>query len=568
VPRVPGSDEPNFDWPDGLLDRFIAIDPEALFFVRVYPGPDRNWALWKDLPASEIATFADGSQGGGSLASEVYLQEFDEDLRAMIRHFENSPYGARVIAYHPGGPEHEMFGDQYREKGPDRSVANTIGFCRWLSEQYGGDAQLQAAWERPEVTLATAEVPAAEPGRFPMHGGDKPLRVFYDLPRERDWVDYSAYVSDLAADCIVRWARVIKEETGGRRLSAFFYGYTMEIIASFAGHYSLHRVLDCPDVDILAGPCSYSDRRAGDPASFMSLVDTITAHGKLWFNEDDSRTSLLDPAYMRDEWKAFNDPITCADLQETLTVLDRNFTAIQQHRAGTWWMDLMAAGAFNHPQVGELLQRRVAGYRAELPTLEPYRTDVAVIVDERSKQYIRSDWDANYLTMVKLRNAVGLATARAGWYSLQDFAAGVVPPCRWYVFANAFCLDPEQRGAISERLRSEKAHSLWIYAPGYLGSGGVDLAGASELTGMKLEEAPGSQGSVGAGLLEGLAWGEPLEVRPRLAIAEPGVEVLGNYRTDARVSAARTDAPGYDSVVLCDIGLTRQVLERLFGEDG
>jgi hypothetical protein len=563
VPRLPESNEANFAYPDGLLDRFIAIDPEALFLVRVYPGPDRSWRLWRDLPAGEIATFADGSQGGASLSSEVYQREFAADLRAMIRHFEGGPYGRRIIAYQPGGPEHEMFGDQYREKGPDRSLANQQGFQRWLAARYGSDAALQQAWGQPEVTLTAAAIPAAEPGRFPMHGGDQPARIFYDLPAQRDWVDYSAYCNDLAADCIIQWARLIKAETSGRKLSAFFYGYTMELIASFSGHYRVQRVLDCPEVDILAGPCSYSDRRGGDPASFMSLVDTITAHGKLWFNEDDSRTSLLDPAYMREEWRAFNESMTATDLEETLTVLERNFTAIEQHRAGTWWMDLFAAGAFNHPRAGELLQRLMARYAAELPRLRPFRPQVAVIVDERSKEYVRSDWDANYWTMVTLRTAMGKCGRDVGWYSLADFVAGVVPACRCYVFANAFCLDAGQREAMAARLRRERARAIWVYAPGYLGPDGPDMRQTRQLTGLQVRRKAGTQGSTGTGLLAGLSWGAAVEVRPRLVVTEPNAEVLGHYRADGLASAARTQAPGYDSIFLADTSLSAEVLQRL-----
>ena len=156
VPRVPGTNEPSFAWPEGLLDRFIAIDPEALFLVRIYPGPDRGWRLWADVPPAELATYADGSTGNMSLASTVYLRHFEDDLRAIVRHFENGPYGPRIIAYQPGGPEHEMFGDQYREKGPDISPANTARSRRWLATRYESDAALQAAWAQPQVTLATA----------------------------------------------------------------------------------------------------------------------------------------------------------------------------------------------------------------------------------------------------------------------------------------------------------------------------------------------------------------------------------------------------------------------------
>jgi hypothetical protein len=566
VPRRPGTNDPSFAWPERLLDRFVAVDPEALFLVRIYPGPDRGWELWKDVPAGELSTFADGSKGNLSLASALYLREFETDLRAIVRHFENSPYGPRIIAYQPGGPEHEMFGDQYREKGPDLSLANTTRFRQWLAEHYQADAALQAAWGRPDLTLATAEVPRPEVGRFPMHGGDRPMQVFYELPAQRNWVDFSAYASDLAATCVTDWARMIKEESGRRKLAAFFYGYTMELPGSFSGHYQVQRVLACPDVDILAGPWSYHDRRGGSPTSFMSLVDTIAAHGKLWFSEDDSRTSLLERKYLAPNWEAsFNGPITSADLEETLTVIGRNWRAIQTHRAGTWWMDLLAAGAFNHSALGELLKRSRDDYAVELAQPTPFRPEVAVIVDERSKEFLRSDWEANSWTMVLMRHAMGKLSRSVGWYSLADFVAGVAPPCRTYLFANAFVVDDGQRSAIRQRLRFEQARAVWIYAPGYLGPDGPDAGRVGRLTGIAVRHSPGSLGSSGEGLLQGLTWGREAEVQPRLVVHDELVEALGRYRDGNGVSTARTQAEGYESIFVGDMLLTPEVLARLCG---
>lgn len=567
VPRLPDSNEANYAWPEGLLDRFIAVDPAALFLVRVYPGPDGQWKLWKDFPPDERAAFADGSVGNASLASETYQREFLSDLRAMVRHFEDSPYGRRIIAWQPGGPEHEMFGDQYRDKGPDTSGANQRGFRQWLAAHYADDAVLRRAWGRPDVSLATARIPSPEPGRFPMHGGS-PVKAFYDQPAQQDWVDFSRYSSDLAADRIISWARAIKEETGGKRLSAFFYGYTMELPGSFAGHYALHRVLDCPEVDILAGPCSYSDRRSGDPPSPMSLMDTIAAHGKLWFNEDDMRTNLMEPALLNPEWEPFNGPITTRDLGETEAVLERNFASIHVHRAGTWWMDLMSVGAFNHPDLGRLLARRVASYQATLDDPEPYRAEVAVVVDEGSKCFVSSDWDVSAWALANLRTAAGRCGAPVAWCSLDDVVGGVAPPCRAYVFANAFWLDAERREALLERLRREGSVAVWVYAPGYLGGEAPGAAGVGELTGIEVAVKPGTDGSVGCGLLEGEAWGMGAEVVPRLAVVDGTAEALGHYRIDGLVSAAHSRARGYDSYFIADLGVSVGLLRKVLGEAG
>jgi len=564
VPRLPDSDLPNFDWPDRLLDRFIAVDPDALFLVRVYPGPNQTWKLWAQFPSDEVAAYADGSPGANpSLASPTYQRRFAEDLRAIIRHYEGSPYGRRIIAYQPGGPEHEMFGDQYRERGPDLSPVNQQGFRRWLKRRYGAEAALKQAWQRPEVTLATATIPVPEAGRFPMHGEAEPIRVFYDLPVQRDWVDFSGYANDLAADCILAWARLIKEETGGRRLSAFFYGYTMELVGSFSGHYAAQRVLECPDVDILAGPCSYTDRRAGAPPSFMSLVDSIAAHGKLWFNEDDMRTSFMAPALLPAGGHAFNQPITTRDREETLAVLDRNFAAIQLHRAGTWWMDLMSAGAFSDPSAWRMLSRRLKSYRRQLDRPTPYRAEVAIVVDERSKEFVRSDWDACHFLML-LRTAAGKCGLPVAWYALNDVISGVAPPCRVYVFASAFQLDDAPRRALARRLRSAGATAIWVYASGVLGPDGPDARRAGHLVGMDVAIHRGKQGSEGCGILTGETWGTDREIVPRLVVEDTAAEPLGHYRSDGLVSTARLGR----NVFVGDAVLTPDLLRKLFAAAG
>ena len=70
----------------------------------------------------------------------------------------------------------------------------------------------------------------------------------------------------------------------------------------------------------------------------------------------------------------------------------------------------------------------------------------------------------------------------------------------------------------------------------------------------------GVQGSAGVGPLAGLAWAYPARVSPRLVVTDAAAEVLGRYRADEQVSAARSGR----SVFLGDMGVTPGVLRRLF----
>ena len=569
VKRINEGRDDDYAYADANVQAVLDADPDALLLLRMFPGVAPFWAEWAEVPDTQISRFADGSRNFISFASEHFRRHFDESMVDAIRHVEASPFGNRVIGYLVGGPEHEMFMDSYREKGPDYSGANTAGFRAWLTKTYDSDAALQAAWGRDGVTLLTAGVPTFVKGRFPMHGlkDGESAEMFYQLPAEQDWVDYSRYVSDTDAELIVHWAAMMKKTTERKKLTAFFYGYTFELCGSFSGHYRNNRVLACPDVDILASPYSYMGRLAGEPGAFMSLVDTVTAHGKLWFNEDDTRTSVLDiekiPANVS-LWAG--DQV--GSLEETIGMLERNFAAALVHRAGTWWMDLLGGGAFNHPALWDIMRRRAPLYEEIYANPTPYRPDVAIIVDEDSKNLIKSDWDANFQLMITLRNEAMKSGASVGFYSLADFFDGVIPACRVYAFANAFLLDDAEVAALHKRLDDERATALWIYGPGVFGPKGFDASRVERVTGIAAETVDGHQGSAGTGPWDGLAWGWAAPVVPRTVIVDTDAEPLGHYRNDGALSAAQKSVGNHQSVFIADIGVTAGVLRNVFERAG
>jgi hypothetical protein len=572
TPMGPDGVTPAWDFCDGLLDGFLEVDPEARFILRLFPGPDwtwKDWQPWREVRTDELTRYADGSLGNVSAASRYLWEDGDRVMARIISRYENSRYADRIIGYHPGAPNSELFHDYYRARGPDYSPANHRRFRAWLRDEYGSDQALQRAWGRDDVTLETAAVPAFEPGRFPMKGASEAdlTRVFYSVPGERDWIDFSRYSNELVAEHVVKWARLIRRETRNRKLSVFFYGYTFELPGSFSGHYALQRVLACPEVDVLVSPYSYVDRAVGGTGNFMPPVDSVALHGKLWLNEDDTRTSLMDLTRVTN--RTFLLGGMARNLTETLGILDRNFAAEFTHRAGAWWMDLSATGTFNHPAVWDLARQRLDLYRDLAREPVGFAPDVAVVVDETSKQYVRDDWTVNQLSMYTVRDSSLRTAASVGYYTLDDVISGKAPPAEVYVFANAWYLSDVRVRALKARLRRENAVALWCYAPAYLGPGGPDSDRVLDLTGVGVGNLPGPLLAVGRGELEGLSWGSNHRMDPRLvAVDDPDLEILATYAGDGAAAAARTRTPGFTSVFLGSLGATPALLRRLFGEAG
>jgi hypothetical protein len=560
-----GGAVPDYSEFDKTLDSFIKVDPQAIFILRTYPGPHPGWKEWASIPKEERMLFTDGSMTSISLASDYFWGFSNKGMADLIHHFEDGRFANRILAYNIGGPQFEMFQDEFFIKGPDICEANQRRFRKWLRTKYQTDEALQKAWGAAGITLESARIPQ-DPGRFPVHGAGSSavIKMFYDMPGEQNWVDYSDYYNNLVADRIIDWAELIKRETGGKKLNVFCYGYLFELMSSFHGHYALHRVLENPAVDIIMSPISYLDRLPGGCGGFMSPVDTVTAHGKLWLNEDDTRTSLIDTKYLPSWLPPSEFGYQSKDLHESINILERNLAKLLCHRAATWWCDLVGVGAFNSPALWDMLKERKPLYEDVYRHPKPYRPDVAVIVDERSEMFIKSDIDARNWIKNDLRNQCERSGASIGYYLLEDFIDSKVPRCKLYLFADTFYLTDEQIPAINARLDKEKATAIWVYAPGYIGTNGHDVAGSSNVTGIQLALKEGKLGSEGVGRLQNLKWTPDLSTSPRLVVTDENAVVMARYSSDGLNSMAVKQVGRHKSIFVGDVGLPYTVLSELF----
>ena len=564
----PNGVDTDFSGLDWFLNEFVKYDPQAVFIGRVFANPTSSWKEWKDIPQEDFQHYADGTSGSLSIASDYSWKPSDEDLVRLIHHLEESPNGNRILAYHIGDGNSEMFPDQYREKGPDIGGANQRRFRQWLKNHYKTEDALKKAWGDPKVTFATARIPSPQPGRFPMGPAavmEKKIDFFYKVPSEQSWIDFSLYFSNLTADRIISWAKIVKKETNGKKLGAYFYGYTMELPGSISGHYGLQRVLECPEVDILVSPVAYSGRTLGDGGLWMPPIDSVAAHGKLWLNEDDTITVPFQ--------------VEVHSTNEAVAMLNRNCAAPIIHRAGTWWMDLMSVGAFKEPVLWDMLKARLPIYEEVYQHPTPYRPQVAMIVDEISKCHVKNDWTATYWNNMLLRNACSRSGAAMGFYSLADFISGVTPRCKAYLFSNTYYLTDQQIKAIQKRLDSEGAMAIWIYAPGILGPKGLDVKRVSKLTGIQLEDKAGMIGSQGTGMLASAEWAPPPQggpgysppafpCFPRLIVTDKKAEIIAKYKDDQSPSAAITQLGNHPSAFMGDMLISPNALMRLFEKGG
>ena len=461
---------------DLYFARMVQQIPDALFLPHVYVTPP---VWWTKAHPEELIRFEDGTTGLQSFASERWRKEMGEDLVRLIRHLREQPYADRLIGLiicSGYTAEWQTWG-VWDNKFTDFSEPGLKAWREWLKRRYGSDEALRKAWGQAEASITTAMPASAEARQRAAH------LMLRDPQTEAQTIDYLTFLNELDAEAILHFAHLGKEASGGRLLMGTYYGYLTQhhFHQAESGHCGIETVLASTDIDFLMSPPTYSERGIREVSAFMSAVDSVQRHGKIWLSEADYRTYLSDPGsgYGR-----------TGTADESANVLWREFAHVLCKRAGVSWFD-MDAGWLSGPVIpGELgrMQKMTADY---LPRRKPHHAEVAAFIDPKSFYYLKPD--QRLLLYITLEPVLDLYRSGAPFdlYVLSDLMDESLPDYRMYVFLNAYALDAETRAAVQRRTQRPGAAALWHWAPGYCFPEGRRLATLDEmqaLTGVKLRQ--------------------------------------------------------------------------------
>ena len=552
---------PDFSGLDAMVEQILEADPEALIIPRLNLDAP---AWWTTAYPDQIQVYDVGTQVKVSPASPRWRKDAADALRQTIRHLEGK-YGEHMLGYHPCAQSAgEWFYDRVWEKiMPNFEEPFRAAFAAWAKHKYGTEAALRQAWQQPEVTFETIRVPTMEERTTGLLG------AFRDPARQRFPIDFSEYMQVCLSDYLMECARIVKEETGRRKISVFFYGYHYELSgftygAQVTGHFRLHEVLHCPDVDVLVSPISYADRGSDGAGSFMSPVDSIQLHGKLWLNEDDTRTHLspADSGYGR-----------TGTMAQTLGVYRRNFGHQLERHCATWWMDF-GTGWMADPTIFDNFAHE-RDIWLQKPAKGAFSPPVAMITDEASNLYLRNSAEITACTVSLMRQRFNAMGCPVGLYLLDDLCEGKLPAsARLYVFLNDFRLTAAQRKQVRAQVARDGKVALWLYAPGYVADDGPAAENIAATIGFKVEQL-NDPGSTRIGMLPrledwppgtpgGQAFGDDRRVSPRFVVpAQPGVTPLGVYGDTQRVGLAVKKAANWTSVFCGALDVSPYLLQGL-----
>ncbi|NUQ02025.1 MAG: beta-galactosidase, partial [Armatimonadetes bacterium] len=456
--------------------------PDAWLFPRLYVSAPPWWlaqhpeaVVLYDPGDGRPVPFTQNGRQVPSWSSPAWRAATVEALQELVAHVEAQPYADRVVGYHiaSGTTEEWMMWGANDNLWTDYSPDNTAAFRRWLSTRYQTDAALRAAWGDPAVTLATATVPSRKARETSAAG------VLRDPATDTPSIDYARYISAMTAETIDLLCGAVKQATGGQRLAGVFYGYLLQLFGQRqqnAAHLALDAVLRSPHVDFLCSPTSYAFRALGSGVShFMAPLGSVLAHGKLWLDENDIRTSLS-PGKLG-EWGRQ------ADVAGDIRQQDRELANVLVHGVGQWWFDV-GQNRYNDPQLMAHLGKLSAVAARTLEFDRSPADDVALVVDGRGLANINVGDPLMSPLMLHQMAAMARLGAAVGHYDLTDLER--LARHRLVVFAGLYDPSAAQRAAL-ERLKGEGRVLVFTHAPGPYDDGRWTPGAMSALAGLGLK---------------------------------------------------------------------------------
>ena len=590
-----------YDWSafDLFFARMLAIHPPAYFLPRLHLNPP---AWWKEANPGELVKCAltpdpslfrlperlgeTGLNWNGladpndaSWASGLWRAEIKDVLSSFLRHMESSPLASRMIGYQVA----------YGHTGEWHYTG-----MRFLPDY--SDPMRKAVGPVPD--------PAA---RMTTTAG-----LLRDPALERDVIAFYSRYHDYIADTLLHFAGITKEVTGRRILCGAFFGYLLENVHIHeGGHLSPERVLASSDIDFLASPYSYQHTNmpskerwesdmvddagnwlgrargvAGD-GGYRVLVESIHRHGKLFFVEIDP-TTYLEPKKSGEGGSGHD------SIEGTVRIIRRDLGQMFARGVGGWLFD------FGHLCPPYKANR---GWYDDRPIIDAIRP-FAALGEQRARMDISS---AATIAAVYDPKAF---FATAHWKAEEPWTGYGISVCdhinHWFInsqqrtfsrigapfdslyrfdltsadprhyrllfMVNLFTMDRAEADRIRNMMEGSGVTVVWYYAPGFIAPDRFDPAQMERLTGFRFEilhnPGPMQIRVEKTDTVSATVFGTSKPQRPRFAVLDSDVQVLGRWIDNGRPAFVRKPLKGWTSVYVGAAPLTVDVLRRIAGDAG
>ncbi len=565
---------------DKRIRKALEMNPKANFMLNIHMNVPKSWfhkhqdEMLKAYDGTRI-DLGKRNSGAVSFVSKLCRRESSKRLKKLIRFIDKQEYADSVMGFimffgqsgewnwfKPGAgiPDRVRLGDIMT----DHSKANTDAFRDWLKKNYKNDiASLNKAWGVNISEFDKATVPKDDELKR-MKG---PL--FNDPLQNRKALDYWNYYSIERTETLLYFAREAKKTTKIPRLVGAYYG--AGIYGTVGGAKNILRgggggfqhVINSPYIDFLCNPNFYTIENVGEHCPTQNLVDSIYLHGKFHFFEYDHPTSTGDFDDKKNGFATHNKKRAPKSLRESVAVMKRDFSWAFCKNMGIWWWEMgrqTSAGSwFNAP---EILKALASFQKIGNDSLSKDRVSVSEIAVVYSPESFRAltpvEGGLGRDLVTKQLDAFGKIGAPYDLYHMEDIKKA--RPYKLYIFWNSFLMCDEDREAIRNVLKENKATALWIYAPGYSDiEKGKSVENMEKLTGIKFKANDGNSWPRVAitnpyhpisKKFHGTTVGLEQMINPEFNVVDKDAAILGRAELSGNPAFAIKDFPDWSSIYI------------------
>ena len=569
---------------DDMMLSTLAGNPNAKFIVALdFNAP--QW--WCEENPGELAALANSTpeRTNASFASEKWKKESTEIMLQAIDYMMAQSYADQIVGFKiTGGYTLEWnwwaTSGVYDDVG-DFSQCGIAAFRKWLTEKYGTDQALQAAYGDSSITLQNAMPPSAA------LRSDDYLDSVITVQDHPQMMDYELYMAELKADTIEYFASVVKDAIQDRLIVGTYGGYFYmgggyEFTTAVANVY-FQKLLQSEHIDFIKSPWMYGMRQIGDSAQFMGPVDSLDLYGKLWIVEDDSRLNLQLQAAKQDDNAALG---WTRDYQESVESLKRNFSYILSKGMGISFYNLMWNFTDDDQYYG-VIGQMYKEMEKSLCIESQSTADIAVFVDGESNMLIPYEEEvANSVLYVSVLREqlekLGHIGASYDMYLLDDLKDGLVPEHKINIFLATTMITQEERAAIESQLQKNGNILVWIFTDGISDGKTTDIALMKSLIGMELSilstrrqhTATAKICNVDHWLTNGMNLNQPYSVEtydklsPLIGITDSKATTLAYHTGTKKVAMAVKDMGDWTSVYSAIPNLPQELFRNMLSFTG
>ncbi len=436
------------------IDLFIENAPDTYLSI-LLQFDTRDWYL-KDHPK---ATYSFTSIT--DMAGDLQWREAGKRMLKDVLDFLDREYNDRFYAiYIASGGTCEWL---QRDNPDNTSVLKKEAFKRWKNDESA-------------ILCGSAQAAKASHGILRSDSEDK------------DALDFWRFNNEIIAEAICYFAAEAKKLRPNLLVGTFF-GYFFYSPSNFLKrcHSAFSKVVQCPDIDMLFSPASYSFRLLSSVSASQLPIDSVSVNNKIYYHEIDNTTFAANDNLFAQVLQSYAHK-RHSSVYETIQYMRREVALMMSKRQSFWWFDMFGGWYDNKELLNEI--KNLDKAYAKLSEHEATSaSEIAFIVDGASVAHYRAE-SAFHLEHVHLmREVAGRIGAPVDCYEVRDILSSDFNASQYklYIFTNLIAPVADISEKIRE-IRKNGASAIFMHAAGAVKDGCLNYENIQSLCGINIKE--------------------------------------------------------------------------------